>query len=126
MLRARVIGNVWSTKKVSSIPNGAFLEVEVDRMVPAAAAIDVGPMLDLPRLRDQFGDAVGVHGMRRPAVDLDGPREGRGTIVGDEEVLDQQVDRIDPLQRRHEHRDRRRGAERREERTGGRRDQETN
>ena len=30
MLKARVVGSVWSTKKVEGLPNGAFLEVEVD------------------------------------------------------------------------------------------------
>jgi len=35
MLKARVVGSVWSTKKVEGLPNGAFLEVEVD--APAGA-----------------------------------------------------------------------------------------
>jgi len=30
MLKAVVVGNVWSTKRVEGLPNGAFLEVEVD------------------------------------------------------------------------------------------------
>ncbi len=30
MLRGRVIGNVWATKRLEEIPNGAFLEVEVE------------------------------------------------------------------------------------------------
>ena len=30
MLRARVIGNVWSSRKLDEVPNGAFLEVESD------------------------------------------------------------------------------------------------
>jgi ethanolamine utilization protein EutN len=30
MLRARVIGNVWATRRLSEVPNGAFLEVEVE------------------------------------------------------------------------------------------------
>ncbi|MGZ5404891.1 MAG: EutN/CcmL family microcompartment protein [Nocardioides sp.] len=29
MLKATVVGNVWSTRKVHGLPNGAFLEVEV-------------------------------------------------------------------------------------------------
>lgn len=29
MLKATVVGNVWSTKRVEGLPNGAFLEVEV-------------------------------------------------------------------------------------------------
>ena len=30
MLRARVIGNVWSSRRLDEVPNGAFLEVEVE------------------------------------------------------------------------------------------------
>jgi ethanolamine utilization protein EutN len=30
MLKATVVGNVWATKRVEGLPNGAFLEVEVD------------------------------------------------------------------------------------------------
>ena len=30
MLKATVVGNVWSTKKVEGLPNGAFLEIEVE------------------------------------------------------------------------------------------------
>jgi len=30
MLRATVTGAVWATKRVERIPNGAFLEVEMD------------------------------------------------------------------------------------------------
>lgn len=30
MLRARVVGNVWATRRLSEVPAGAFLEVEVD------------------------------------------------------------------------------------------------
>ena len=30
MLRATVTGAVWATKRVDRIPNGAFLEVEID------------------------------------------------------------------------------------------------
>lgn len=30
MLRARVVGNVWATRRLSEIPAGAFLEVEVE------------------------------------------------------------------------------------------------
>ena len=30
MLKATVIGNVWATRRLVEIPNGAFLEVEVD------------------------------------------------------------------------------------------------
>lgn len=30
MLRAVVVGNVWATKRLPEIPNGAFLEVEAE------------------------------------------------------------------------------------------------
>lgn len=30
MLRARVVGNVWATRRLPEVPAGAFLEVEVD------------------------------------------------------------------------------------------------
>jgi ethanolamine utilization protein EutN len=30
MLKARVIGNVWATRRLTEIPNGAFLELEVE------------------------------------------------------------------------------------------------
>ena len=29
MLQGTVVGNVWSTKRIDGLPNGAFLEVEV-------------------------------------------------------------------------------------------------
>lgn len=30
MIRARVIGNVWSTRRLPEVPNGAFLDVETE------------------------------------------------------------------------------------------------
>ena len=30
MLRATVIGSVWATRRIERIPNGAFLEVEIE------------------------------------------------------------------------------------------------
>jgi ethanolamine utilization protein EutN len=30
MLKGRVTGSIWATRRVEQIPNGAFLEVEVD------------------------------------------------------------------------------------------------
>jgi ethanolamine utilization protein EutN len=30
MLKGRVIGSIWATRRVDHLPNGAFLEVEVD------------------------------------------------------------------------------------------------
>ena len=41
MLRAKVVGNVWATKRLDEIPNGAFLEVEVDGTSSRLIAFDV-------------------------------------------------------------------------------------
>jgi ethanolamine utilization protein EutN len=41
MLKATVVGNVWSTKRVEGLPNGAFLEVEVDAGGSRLVAFDV-------------------------------------------------------------------------------------
>lgn len=41
MLKATVVGNVWSTKRVQGLPNGAFLEVEVDGGGSRLVAFDV-------------------------------------------------------------------------------------
>ena len=49
MLRATVVGNVWSTKRVEGLPNGAFLEVEVENAGARLVAFDV------------LGSGVGEH-----------------------------------------------------------------
>jgi ethanolamine utilization protein EutN len=41
MLRAVVTGNVWSTKRIDGLPNGAFLEVEVEDTKARLVAFDV-------------------------------------------------------------------------------------
>jgi len=41
MLKATVVGNVWATKRVEGLPNGAFLEVEVDGCGSSLVAFDV-------------------------------------------------------------------------------------
>jgi ethanolamine utilization protein EutN len=41
MLKATVVGNVWSTKRVEGLPNGAFLEVEVESGGARLVAFDV-------------------------------------------------------------------------------------
>jgi ethanolamine utilization protein EutN len=41
MLKATVVGSVWSTKRVEGLPNGAFLEVEVDGGESRLVAFDV-------------------------------------------------------------------------------------
>jgi len=41
MLKATVVGNVWATKRVEGLPNGAFLEIEVDGSESRLVAFDV-------------------------------------------------------------------------------------
>ncbi len=41
MLKATVVGNVWATKKLEGLPNGAFLEVEVEGAGSRLVAFDV-------------------------------------------------------------------------------------
>lgn len=41
MLKATVVGNVWATRRVEGLPNGAFLEVEVEGGGPRLVAFDV-------------------------------------------------------------------------------------
>jgi microcompartment protein CcmK/EutM len=41
MLQATVVGNVWATKRVEGLPNGAFLEVEVEDSQARLVAFDV-------------------------------------------------------------------------------------
>lgn len=41
MLKAVVVGNVWATKRVEGLPNGAFLEVQVDGGGSRLVAFDV-------------------------------------------------------------------------------------
>lgn len=49
MLRATVVGNVWSTKRLAEIPNGAFLEVEAQGTKARFVAFDA------------LGSGVGEH-----------------------------------------------------------------
>lgn len=41
MLRAVVVGNVWATRRVDELPNGAFLEIEVEDSGARMVAFDV-------------------------------------------------------------------------------------
>jgi ethanolamine utilization protein EutN len=41
MLQGTVVGNVWSTKRIDGLPNGAFLEVEVSGSGDRLVAFDV-------------------------------------------------------------------------------------
>ncbi|MCX6434239.1 MAG: EutN/CcmL family microcompartment protein [Actinobacteria bacterium] len=49
MLRGRVIGNIWASKRLDEVPNGAFLEVEVEPGGARLIAFDV------------LGSGVGEH-----------------------------------------------------------------
>jgi ethanolamine utilization protein EutN len=40
MITATVVGNVWSTRRLAEIPNGAFLEVEVEGSGQRLVAFD--------------------------------------------------------------------------------------
>jgi len=41
MITARVVGNVWASRRLAEIPNGAFLEVELDGSSTRIVAFDV-------------------------------------------------------------------------------------
>ncbi|CAN5552839.1 MAG: EutN/CcmL family microcompartment protein [Nocardioidaceae bacterium] len=41
MLQAVVVGNVWATKRVEGLPNGALLELEVEGSGSRLVALDV-------------------------------------------------------------------------------------
>jgi ethanolamine utilization protein EutN len=41
MVIATVIGNVWSTRRLKEIPNGAFLELQVESSGTRLVALDV-------------------------------------------------------------------------------------
>ncbi len=41
MLQARVIGNVWATRRLEELPSGAFLEVEVVGSGARLVAFDI-------------------------------------------------------------------------------------
>jgi ethanolamine utilization protein EutN len=49
MLRAVVVGNVWATRRLEELPNGAFLEVEIEDSGSRMVAFDV------------LGSGVGEH-----------------------------------------------------------------
>src|SRR5215471_14851791 len=60
---------------VAAIDRNAFLEVQMDRVIPSAAAVDKGPVLDGSWLLVLELNAVCVHRMRLAVIDHDGPRE---------------------------------------------------
>ena len=41
MITGTVVGNVWSTRRLAEIPNGAFLEIALDNTSATIVAFDV-------------------------------------------------------------------------------------
>lgn len=41
MIRGVVTGNIWSTKRIEGVPNGALLEVKIDGTESSLVAFDV-------------------------------------------------------------------------------------
>jgi ethanolamine utilization protein EutN len=41
MITATVVGNVWASRRLAEIPNGAFLEIELDGSSTRIVAFDV-------------------------------------------------------------------------------------
>src|SRR5262245_5497119 len=68
----------------AAVNRDPFLEVEMDRVIPLSSGIDVGPVLDVPGLRIQELNPVGVHRVLLTVIDLDDPGKRRGgRTVGD-------------------------------------------
>ena len=60
MLKATVVGNVWSTKRVEGLPSGAFLEVEVEGGQRLVAFDVLGSGLG-ERVLDATGSVAAAH-----------------------------------------------------------------
>lgn len=70
MLRARVIGSVWASKRLPEIPNGAFLEVEVEPGGARIVAFDVlGTGIGENVLVSTGSVASGWFGSQSPPID---------------------------------------------------------
>ena len=78
MVTATVVGNVWSTRRLKEIPNGAFLEVQLEgsRQPPCR--------IRRPRKRDRRT------GARRPGLGRRGLVPGQGAA---DRRLDRRIDR---------------------------------
>lgn len=91
MLRGRVIGSVWATKRLEQVPNGAFLEVEIDgggrliafdvlgsgvgeRVLVATGSVASGQFPGHPPL-----DALIIGSIDEPPTDKPARRRGAGT-----------------------------------------------
>ena len=67
MLRATVTGSVWATRRIEKIPNGAFLEVEIEsggRLVAFDVLADAAAEHEHPPL-----DALIIGSIDEPASD---------------------------------------------------------
>jgi ethanolamine utilization protein EutN len=70
MIRATVVGNVWSTRRLPEVPNGAFLEVEVEGTGARLVAFDVlGAGVGEHVLISQGSVAAGWFPQPHPPVD---------------------------------------------------------
>lgn len=70
MNTGKVIGNVWSTRRLAEIPAGAFLEVQLDGSDERVVAFDVlGSGIGERVLVSRGSAAVGWFGDSRPPVD---------------------------------------------------------
>src|SRR5260370_41297219 len=90
MLQGTVVGNVWSTKRIDGLPNGAFLEVEVigsgdrlvafdvlgsglgERVLIAQGSVASGWLPERPPV-----DALIIGSIDEPAAPAEAPPRGR-------------------------------------------------
>lgn len=70
MITGTVVGNVWSTRRLEEIPNGAFLEVQLDNSTARVVAFDVlGTGLGERVLVSTGSVAAGWFGGQTPPID---------------------------------------------------------
>ena len=88
MLTAMVVGNVWSTRRLAEIPNGAFLEVEAEGSGTRLVAFDVlGSGVGERVLVAQGSVAAAWFPGKAPPIDaliigsIDEPAGGGGTVT---------------------------------------------
>ena len=95
MLQGTVVGNVWSTKRIDGLPNGAFLEVEVagsgdrlvafdvlgtgqgERVLVAQGSVAAGWLPGRPPV-----DALIIGSIDEPSPDAGQPGPGPGKSTG--------------------------------------------
>ena len=88
MLTAKVTGNVWSTRRLAEVPNGAFLEVEAEGTGTRLVAFDVlGSGVGERVLVAQGSVAAAWFPGKAPPIDaliigsIDEPASGGGTVT---------------------------------------------